>query len=848
MKARILKVIFCLSMVVCLTFALASCDGLKDIFKGGGITNSNVNNNGNQDGTAHTHNYNKTTVVKPTCTEEGYTKATCSCGDYQIKDKKAAAGHAWSNWIDLVVPTCTTDGSQKRNCENCSVFELRTLAASKHNYHVVGSKDATCSTKGYVEYKCNACDSSYKVDTTKDHSFTVETVMLAATCTTDGRRKLTCAYCNEFVYDVIKTDGHDFKIQILSDRQYKKELTAIITCGNEDCKYNEKLEKSVIGDYKKVVVEPTCVKEGSVSYEFYHEGKVRSFKIETLAKVDSHRLNGVVMDPDAVYPAEMRGIFEFDGSDNKLLCTEVKNACYFCDDCKAAQVIKSARSHIYTESTVKVTAATCDTDGQKTGYCVLCKDNDAKTVIPATGHTPKVTSFSDNNNTISVSFGCAKCSASLGTVETDDYAVSAKCVTKDYVFAALGKEIKYSVPHEVHSLGGKVYDLTTDNNGVIINAYYLAAGMVELANDRATCSKDGLAYFTCDICKDMVSVKIKKDHTYEAKDIVVNASLDCEADGKYTVFCTECKKTVSLPIGHKYDVISVTVNTEVTGAPLNYEIECSVCKLGSIGSTYNYEYENVAPTCTLAGGIYYTFTADGYTLVYTAEKKAAWHTLGGKLIDPDAVHYLTDGITMFANAPATCTTVGSGYYTCELCGENQMVSIKIDHDFGNNPIVDKKAPGCVDAGYERRLCNICNKHVDIPIAAVGHDYKYTVEVVPTAESKGLANVYCVHGCKNLDVELPKLSLEDYKIEELDADLCKEDGYIHYIYTYKEDDTKVVDIIIEEIINRANHTQGDNKIMTWTATKDGVTYEYSGYICEVCERMIIVGDPKVVSNG
>lgn len=60
----------------------------------------------------HVHEY-KTTVTLPTCTEEGYTTHTCSCGDSYISDKTAHQGHSAGKPVreNVVEATCTEDGS-----------------------------------------------------------------------------------------------------------------------------------------------------------------------------------------------------------------------------------------------------------------------------------------------------------------------------------------------------------------------------------------------------------------------------------------------------------------------------------------------------------------------------------------------------------------------------------------------------------------------------------------------------------------------------------------------------------------------------------------------------------------
>jgi hypothetical protein len=53
--------------------------------------------------TAPCHNHTLTTVVAPTCTEDGYTKYTCECGDTYTLNSEAT-GHSLND--DGVCDTC----------------------------------------------------------------------------------------------------------------------------------------------------------------------------------------------------------------------------------------------------------------------------------------------------------------------------------------------------------------------------------------------------------------------------------------------------------------------------------------------------------------------------------------------------------------------------------------------------------------------------------------------------------------------------------------------------------------------------------------------------------------------
>ena len=81
---------------------------------------SSSSGNTNPSQTAHTHKY-KTTVVKPTCTEDGYTLHTCSCGDSYKDNEVPATGHELDTWTLRTVkaPTYTEPGIHERQCLNC---------------------------------------------------------------------------------------------------------------------------------------------------------------------------------------------------------------------------------------------------------------------------------------------------------------------------------------------------------------------------------------------------------------------------------------------------------------------------------------------------------------------------------------------------------------------------------------------------------------------------------------------------------------------------------------------------------------------------------------------------------
>ena len=101
----------------------------------------------------HEHSYT-TEVVAPTCTEKGYTKHTCSCGD-SYTDNETPAGHQMLEVVEKQ-PTCTEDGEAAFHvCQLCGYVEgnKTVIPALGHLYDTTyeyptatenGSKTSVC--------------------------------------------------------------------------------------------------------------------------------------------------------------------------------------------------------------------------------------------------------------------------------------------------------------------------------------------------------------------------------------------------------------------------------------------------------------------------------------------------------------------------------------------------------------------------------------------------------------------------------------------------------------------------------------------------------------------------------
>ncbi len=129
--------------------------------------------------TVPVHNY-VTTVVAPTCTEGGYTLHACACGESYQTDETAALGHNYvrntsdtvisytctrcgdtytdhthSYTTTVVAPTCTEDGYTLHECACGYSYQDNVVSKLGHRYIVIAEDGF------YATYRCTRCGHTY---------------------------------------------------------------------------------------------------------------------------------------------------------------------------------------------------------------------------------------------------------------------------------------------------------------------------------------------------------------------------------------------------------------------------------------------------------------------------------------------------------------------------------------------------------------------------------------------------------------------------------------------------------------------------------------------------------------
>ncbi len=124
------------------------------------------------------HSYTAS-VVAPTCTEPGYTKHTCSCGDTYNDTHTEATGHTYGEWTVTTPATCTEKGIKTAVCTSCSAVTTESITAS----HKDENNDLACDGCGAAYYQGKYTFADYPAGTqyaddevhVLDHRITVTT-------------------------------------------------------------------------------------------------------------------------------------------------------------------------------------------------------------------------------------------------------------------------------------------------------------------------------------------------------------------------------------------------------------------------------------------------------------------------------------------------------------------------------------------------------------------------------------------------------------------------------------------------------------------------------------------------
>lgn len=652
-------------------------------------------------GETHTHIWKKTGTVAATCTDTGKTEYTCTvCGQTKTTTIKAlghkyetvstddatcttpktvhkectrchdkkdetsgeALGHNWRTSSDKnsktcircktthihtwdegkysVEPTCKDAGKKLFTCTDCGDTKTVAVKSLGHDYQLVRTDPATCTTPAINHYACSRCEDTVdqedkdhpalghdwkknddgtvtcqRCGQTHEHKWNTE-VISKVSCTTDGVTRHTCSICGDTYDDVVK-GGHKWT--------YKKTGTNTSVCLCTVCGKTKEHNFSIFSDKENEKKDPTCTKAGMV--------------VATCADCGRRRW---------VYD-ETRPALGHDWKDNG-------------DGTATCQREGCGKSHTHTLDEGEVTKKpSCEEKGVKTYHCTEENCNYTKTEdIAATGHNwddGKITTEASCDHTGVKTYTCKTCgdtrTETIAMLEHtwDEGQVTTKpSCTEKGIRTYTCKVCKATKTEDIEATGHdyKVKD-----------------------HKDATCTEDGYTTSVCKNCGDEKKETIKATG-HQHTEVRGAKKATCIEEG-YTgdIYCTDCENMISTgkkieKTDHTWDngVVSKDPTCTEKGSKTYTCAVCRETKTEEIPATGHQNKEvrdKKAATCTKAGYTGDTYCKDCGELLKTGkETDVLGHTWGkGKV-----------------TRKSTYTAAGQITYTCSRCGKKRVITTK----------------------------------------------------------------------------------------------------------------------------------------------------------------------------
>lgn len=615
-------------------------------------------------GETHTHIWKKTGTVAATCTDTGKTEYTCTvCGQTKTTTIKAlghkyetvstddatcttpktvhkectrchdkkdetsgeALGHNWRTSSDKnsktcircktthihtwdegkysVEPTCKDAGKKFFTCTDCGDTKTVAVKSLGHDYQLVRTDPATCTTPAINHYACSRCGDTVdqedkdhpalghdwkknddgtvtcqRCGQTHEHKWNTE-VISEASCTTDGVTRHTCSICGDTYDDVVK-GGHKWT--------YKKTGTNTSVCLCTVCGKTKEHDFSIFSDKESEKKAPTCTKAGMV--------------VATCADCGRRRW---------VYD-ETRPALGHDWKDNG-------------DGTATCQREGCGKSHTHTLDEGEVTKKpSCEEKGVKTYRCTETNCNYTKTEdIAATGHNwndGKITTKASCDHTGVKIYTCKTCgdtrTETIAMLEHtwDDGQVTTKpSCTEKGIRTYTCKVCKATKTEDIEATG---HDW---NKGEVTT--------------KATCTEAGVMTYTCNVCKETKTEELEATG-HQHTEIRGKKDATCTETG-YTgdTYCKDCDTKLSdgkeIPAtGHQNKEVRDKKAATCTKAGYTGDTYCKDCgellKTGketdALGHTWGKGKVTRKSTYTAAGQITYTCSRCGEKRVITTKK------------------------------------------------------------------------------------------------------------------------------------------------------------------------------------------------------------------------------------
>lgn len=218
------------------------------------------------------HDWGAWTVRKAaTCNTAGERKAVCrrdGCGAERT-ESIAKTPHAWTVWQQTAAPTCTNDGSEARHCSVCGAAETRKINKLNHSWGAwVTDSEPTCTVDGRRHHTCSRCgQTEYESITKTGHDWGDWTTVTVPTCTAAGTKQRSCSKCGEVEIKAIDKTSHDFGPWVTTPATCATPETKTRTCSK--CGYEESQTIGGVAGHDWVLQRHVSPTQTSAGYDEY---------------------------------------------------------------------------------------------------------------------------------------------------------------------------------------------------------------------------------------------------------------------------------------------------------------------------------------------------------------------------------------------------------------------------------------------------------------------------------------------------------------------------------------------------------------------------------------------------
>lgn len=730
--------------------------------------------------TDHVHSYTEE-VIAPTCTDDGYTLHTCSCGDSYKDTTVAKLGHSFGAWKVTVEPTDTKTGLKERECQTCHVKETQAVPVRQQEHtHTYGnwqvaknptdkaegllvrnciaedksetfvlpalnttdytkgdaSVDSTCSVAGVYEYVITKDEQtfSFKVALQRlEHELTTDTK--PATCTEAGYVRTACKNCDYKTEETIKPLGHTWDHDEASCN-YAKTCTVCHTVGEA-----KKTHHSLA-----VTTPATCTEAGKIVYtcEYCNEKLSEEtipalghsygdwqeigaeYKNDKCEVIQHHSRICEICNNEDEYD-EIKSVEHNYRSEvtTEALCNKAGTITYTCSDCGASyeKNYENTSAHDFVSEGIE--------NNIETFKCSHC--DTTKTVLSYKDKTEAAVKKDNLNNEIELKNASIALDEDTINALPEDVTIKADTINKDNLglnpaySEAIGDNTIYNFgmnDGNIKEFNGKVtvrvpYELKEGENPDEIAIWYI--------NDEGTPTAikakyaNGFAEFETNHFSYYTVIRLSGEDrckVYEHDYMTKHIGGDCFHDSYDLNTCRYCGRV------EKTNVVHHT------------------------GHVYNV-IETVEPTCEQSG--YTTYKCNNCESEYKTYILPLGHSYE---LQEDSIK-------------ATCKHAGLEKYECIVCHAKYETALaQQSHQFKD--VVTKAT--CTLQGYTTHTCKNCNLVlVDTYTNPTGHNYVATV-VEPTCTEQG----YTLNKCANCSDEYKTNETAPKHKWNIPAPTCGED--------------------------------------------------------------------------